>query len=336
MDPRARGKRTTTVRDRQHCNPSGAELGAYLSALPLIRPLPIVTPRPPLIFPMSTPPAPFAADEFVLHADLVYLKHAAVAPWPRRTAETEQRIAAETANGRTRLLAISAVQFASGLCMDLTALGAACRERGILFCIDAIQSLGALPLDVQAVQADFVVADGHKWLLGPEGLAVFYCRAPLREQLHLLQYGWHMVEALGDYDRRDWQAARSARRFECGSPNMLGIHALHARLSLLLEIGMEEITRRVLANSGYLLEHLAALPGVELLTPASPERHAGIVTFRHRDVDGRRLWQDLSTKGVVCAARGGGVRLSPHFYTTSQTHGRALDWVSRCTAAPMV
>jgi len=386
---------------------------------------------------MSTPPAPFAADEFVLHDDLVYLNHAAVAPWPRRTAETVQRFAAENAtegarnyprwteveaalreqlrvllnapdsddiallkntseglsliaygltwaagdnvvisdeefpsnrivweslrpygvevrearltdgispeeallhriDGRTRLLAISSVQYASGRCMDLTALGAACRERGILFCIDAIQSLGALPLDVQAVQADFVVADGHKWLLGPEGLAVFYCRAPLREQLHLLQYGWHMVEALGDYDRRDWQAARSARRFECGSPNMLGIHALHASLSLLLEIGMEEITRRVLANSGYLLEHLAALPGVELLTPASPERHAGIVTFRHRDVDGRRLWQDLSTKGVVCAARGGGVRLSPHFYTTSQKLDRALDWVSRCTAAPMV
>lgn len=387
---------------------------------------------------MSTPPAPLAAaDEFVLRDDLVYLNHAAVAPWPRRTAEAVQRFAAENAtegarnyprwteveaalrgqlrallnapdsddiallkntseglsliaygltwaagdnvvisdeefpsnrivweslrphgvevrearltdgaspeeallhriDGRTRLLAISSVQYASGRRMDLTALGAACRERGILFCIDAIQSLGALPLDVQAVQADFVVADGHKWLLGPEGLAVFYCRAPLRERLHLLQYGWHMVEALGDYDRRDWQAARSARRFECGSPNMLGVHALHASLSLLLEIGMEEITHRVLANSGYLLGHLAALPGVELLTPASPERHAGIVTFRHRDVDGRRLWQDLSTRGVVCAARGGGVRLSPHFYTTPQQLDRALDWVSRCTAAPTV
>src|SRR3569623_2594753 len=103
MDPRARGKRTTTVRDRQHCNPSGAELGAYLSALPLIRPLPIVTPRPPLFFPMSTPPAPFAADEFVLHDALVYLNHAAVAPWPRRTAETVQRFAAENAPEGARI-----------------------------------------------------------------------------------------------------------------------------------------------------------------------------------------------------------------------------------------
>src|SRR3569832_1977234 len=102
MDPRARGKRTTTVRDRQHCIPSDAELGAYLSALPLIRPLPIVTPRPPLFFPMSTPPAPFAADEFVLHDDLVYLNHAAVAPWPRRTAETVLRFAAENATEGAR------------------------------------------------------------------------------------------------------------------------------------------------------------------------------------------------------------------------------------------
>src|SRR3569832_1853904 len=102
MDPRARGKRTTTVRDRQHCIPSDAELGAYLSALPLIRPLPIVTPRPPLFFPMSTPPAPIDADEFVLHDDLVYLNHAANAPWPRRTAETWRRGAAGGAAGGAR------------------------------------------------------------------------------------------------------------------------------------------------------------------------------------------------------------------------------------------
>jgi cysteine desulfurase/selenocysteine lyase len=217
-------------------------------------------------------------------------------------------------DARTRLLAISSVQYASGIRLDLQRLGDACHEQGILYCIDAIQSLGALPMDVQALHADFVAADGHKWLLGPEGVAVFYCRAGVREQLQLHQYGWHMIEHAGDFDRREWQVARSARRFECGSPNMLGIHALHASLSLLLELGMETVERGVLDNAAYLLERLGSLKHVDLITPAAADRHAGIVTFRHRRADAQLLGQYLTERGVVCAQRGGGIRLSPHFY----------------------
>lgn len=239
-------------------------------------------------------------------------------------------------DARTRLLSVSSVQYASGRRMDLARLGAACRERGVLFCVDVIQSLGALPLDVQAVQADFVVADAQKWLLGPEGLALFYCRAALRERLRLLQYGWHMVEAAGDFDRREWEPAHSARRFECGSPNNLGIHALHASLSLLLEAGIDEVARRVLANVGYLMEGLTALPGVELLTSTAIERRAGIVTFRHRNIDSDRLYQALSAHDVIGTARGGGVRFSPHFYNTREQLDRALEWVGRCTAGGAV
>lgn len=229
---------------------------------------------------------------------------------------------------RTRLLAISSVQYASGIRLDLQRLGDACRERGVLFCVDAIQSLGVLPMDVRAVHADFVAADGHKWLLGPEGVAVFYCRAALREQLRLHQYGWHMIEAAGDYDRRDWQPARSARRFECGSPNMLGIHALHASLSLLLELGMETVSRLVLDNAAYLLEHLARLKQLQVVTPATTDRHAGIVTFRHREVDAAALWQYLTERGVVCAARGGGIRLSPYFYNKKSELDAVIKLIS--------
>src|SRR5690606_38732912 len=113
----------------------------------------------------------------------------------------------------TRLLSISSVQYGTGLRMDLARLGEACRERGILFCVDAIQSLGVLPMDVQAINADFVVADGHKWMLGPEGLALFYCRAALRPTLTLHQHGWHMVADAGDYSRQDWQPAHDGTRF---------------------------------------------------------------------------------------------------------------------------
>jgi selenocysteine lyase/cysteine desulfurase len=219
---------------------------------------------------------------------------------------------------RTRLLAISSVQYASGIRLDLQRLGDYCHQHHILYCIDAIQSLGALPMDVQALHADFVAADGHKWMLGPEGLAVFYCRDAVREQLHLHQYGWHMIERAGDFDQRTWQPASSARRFECGSPNMLGIHALHASLSLLLELGMETVARRVLDNAVYLLERLGDSERLELLTPTAPHRHAGIVTFRLRDGDPLALWQYLSKQGVVCAQRGGGVRLSPHFHNDKE------------------
>ncbi|MDP1928945.1 MAG: aminotransferase class V-fold PLP-dependent enzyme [Thiobacillus sp.] len=232
-----------------------------------------------------------------------------------RGASPEQALA-DAIDDRTRLLAISSVQYASGLRLDLESLGALCRERGVLFCVDAIQSLGALPLDVQACGADCVTADGHKWLLGPEGCALFYVRPQLRELLRLRQYGWHMVEDHLDFSRPDWQVAASARRFECGSPNMLGIHALSASLALLEEVGMDTVAARVLANSAYLMDALTALPDIEILTPRQSGRYAGIVSFRHQRVAAADLHQRLLARNVICAQRGGGVRFSPHFYTS--------------------
>lgn len=217
---------------------------------------------------------------------------------------------------RTRLLAVSSVQYTSGLRLDLDRLGTLCRDRGVLFCVDAIQSLGALPLDVQACGADFVMADGHKWLLGPEGCAVFYVRSQVRERLRLRQYGWHMVEDHLDFSHHDWQVAASARRFECGSPNMVGIHALSASLALLAEVGMEAVAARVLSNSAYLMKALSELPDIEILTPQQSGRYAGIVTFRHQRVDPADLHRRLLARNVICAQRGSGVRFSPHFYIT--------------------
>ena len=224
----------------------------------------------------------------------------------------------------TRLLSISSVQYASGLRMDLARLGRACRERNILFCVDAIQSLGALPFDVQAIDCDFAMADGHKWLLGPEGLCVFYCRRGARDRLKLLQYGWHMVEAMGDYDREDWVPASTARRFEPGSPNTLAQHALSASLELLLEVGEQRIQEALQQRTAYLLQSLGRLPGVRILSPAAPERRAGIVTFRIEGCDTNQLFEQLKDAGVICAARGGGIRWSPHFYTSQEVLDRAL------------
>ena len=230
----------------------------------------------------------------------------------------------EACDSRTRLLAISSVQYASGLRLDLARLGAACQARGIAFCVDAIQGLGVFAHDVDACRIDFLMADGHKWLLGPEGLAVFYCRGVWRERLMLHQYGWHMVEDYLNYDRKDWTPATNARRFECGSPNMLGVHALDASLSLLAEVGLTAIEQRVLQRGMYLFEAIRRHADLELITADRPGRYAGIVTFRHRRIQTPELFERLRSHGVVCAPRGGGIRFSPHFYTPLEQLQRAL------------
>lgn len=230
----------------------------------------------------------------------------------------------------TRLMAISAVQFASGLRLDLPRLGAGCKARNVLFCIDAIQQLGAQPFDVQAYDCDFAMADGHKWMLGPEGLGVFYCRAALRPQLKLNEYGWHMLEHMGDYNRQGWEPAQSARRFECGSPNMLAAMALDASLSLLEEVGLEEVGRLVEERVQWLHEGLQAIPGVILHSPGQGERRAGIVSFSVAGVDSLALHAKLMKQQVVCIPRGPGVRFSPHFYTDQRVIERALALVRQC------
>ncbi|AGI25068.1 class V aminotransferase [Pseudomonas sp. ATCC 13867] len=229
---------------------------------------------------------------------------------------------------RTRLLSISAVQYASGLRMDLERLGAGCRQRGVLFCIDAIQQLGALPFDVQAYDCAFAMADGHKWMLGPEGLGVFYCRTAEREQLALQEYGWHMLENAGNYDQADWQPARSARRFECGSPNMLGAVALGASLSLLEEVGMAKVGTLVEEHVQQLQDGLARIPDAALHSPLDPTRRAGILTFSLAGWDNTRLLERLRAEQVVCIQRGAGIRFSPHFYTSEQVIEETLALIA--------
>jgi cysteine desulfurase/selenocysteine lyase len=214
----------------------------------------------------------------------------------------------------TRLLTSSSVHYASGLRMNLERLGEACKRRDILFCVDAIQSLGALPFDAQAVHADFVAADGHKWLLGAEGLAVFYCAPRHMERLKLHQFGWHMLQQAGDYSRSDWQPAKTAQRFECGSPNMPGIHILHASIGLLLDCGMDSVSRNIINNVSYLIDKFKDIQRTKIISPLPAERRSGILTVHAENCDVAALHQYLLAHNVVCAQRGGGIRLSPHFY----------------------
>ncbi len=228
------------------------------------------------------------------------------------------------ADRHTRMIAVSAVQFASGLRLDLAALGAACRARDIAFCVDAIQAVGAIRLDVQAAHIDFLAADAHKWLLGPEGIAVFYCAQAWRERLALHQFGWHMRENYSDYETRDWRPASSARRFECGSPNMIGIHALSATLDLLAKVGMPAVEREVLARAEHVFDVIQGREDLVCITDLKTGRYAGIITFRSKSLPTPELFEQLRARGIICAARGGGIRFSPHFYTPREHLDRAL------------
>ena len=226
----------------------------------------------------------------------------------------------------TRLLSVSSVQYGTGLKLDLVRLGTACRERNILFCVDAIQSLGATVFDVQACQADFVMADGHKWMMGPEGIALFYCRREHMDRLDLKQYGWHMLEDALNFDQQSWEIASSARRFECGSPNMTGVHALHASMNLIDEIGMPVIEQRVLENTRFMVDFFMQREDrYQLITPLAAHQQAGIITFRPLTEPPESLYDTLTRENVACALRGGGVRFSPHFYTPRKKLFKALE-----------
>lgn len=227
---------------------------------------------------------------------------------------------------RTRLVAISAVQYGTGLRLDLRRIGRHCEETEVLFCVDAIQQIGALPFDVREVRADFVVADGHKWMLAPEGLALFYCRRELLGKLNLFEYGWHMLADPGNFDNPDWEPARDAWRFECGSPNMLGTYALEASLSLLEDIGMDRVGAAVVHRSRVIVEGVQTHSDrYELITRTQPERLAGIVTFRPLQEPLDDMFQRLRAAGVQCAQRAGGIRVSPHAYTPLSVIERFLE-----------
>jgi cysteine desulfurase / selenocysteine lyase len=238
----------------------------------------------------------------------------------------------ELCDENTRLITVSSVQYIDGLRLDLERIGKHANANNILFCVDAIQSLGALPFDVQACGADFVVADGHKWMFGPEGLALFYTNESVRYRLNLQQFGWHMVQDPSDFERSDWAISPTGTRFECGSPNMLGIHALHASISIINEIGLETISRKIINNIRLLIELANNNPSINPISSTAPERISGIFSFTVAGGNSSEIVTRLMSEGVVCAQRGGGIRFSPHFYNTAAEIELALKKVESLAA----
>ncbi len=236
----------------------------------------------------------------------------------------EASIAAQFSK-QTRMLAISSIQYASGLRLDLSKLGAYCQQANVLFCVDAIQSLGAYHFDVEKCQADFVVADGHKWLMAPEGLGLFYSRKAIREKMNVNEYGWHMVRDAGNYNVKTWEIASSGRKFECGSPNMLGVHGLHASMSLIEEYGMGCIEKDLIAISNELRNQLKSLANCTIHENQEAKYQSAIITFSIEGQENHVLRNKLMSEGIICVNRGMGIRFSPHFYTPRRRIEQAIE-----------
>ncbi len=228
----------------------------------------------------------------------------------------------------TRLVALASGHFISGFRVDLEAMAGPLRSRNILFSVDAIQTLGAFP--IQAAPLDMLAGDAHKWLLGPCGAGLMYVRQELHEKLNPPIYGWHNVRC-PDFVAQEQLVFRSgAVKYEAGTHNLLGLVGLLAGVELLLELGVENIARELLRKRAWLVPALQAKGYTVLAGDALPENCSGITSFYQPGKDLAPLHQKLLAAGIVTSLRidrSGQkyIRLSPHFYNTDQELHRVLE-----------
>lgn len=239
-----------------------------------------------------------------------------------------------SASRGTRLLAISHVQFSTGQRHDIARLAAVAHELGGLVCVDAIQSLGQLPVRCTDWEIDFVSADGHKWMLGPEGTGIFVCRRGHFERLRPPIVGWLNMEQALRFGLAEIEFASTARRYEPGAHSMVGIAGLNAALRLILDEGVERIEQRITALTGRLAQGARTAGHDVVAWPGGAGREdapdgggcvedrptaSGIVAVRPRDGETAESWAErLRMRRIRVAARRGLLRISPHFYNTTE------------------
>lgn len=243
---------------------------------------------------------------------------------PERAGRIHVEDIASAIDERTRVVTISHVEFASGFRNDIQALGEICREHDVWFVVDAIQSLGAIEVDVQSCNVDILAADGHKWLLAPEGAAIFYCADEKRERLINTNVGWASVVNPRDFLNYDLKQKPDATRFEEGSYNSVGLYGLKAAIELLLDIGISVIKARILELTAHLIAGLEA-KGYRVVTPRANSERAGIVIFESDRHTPTEIYESLYAENIITAERGSGVRVSPHFYNTISEIERLLE-----------
>ena len=231
---------------------------------------------------------------------------------------------------RTKLVALASCHFVSGYRLDYASIGKTLRDRGILFCLDGIQTLGAFPTTMEHV--DMLAADAHKWLLGPCGAGIMYVRKELQPYLNPPVYGWHNVRCPNFVAAEEIAYRSGAKKFEAGTHNLLGLVGLNAAMQMLLELGVDNIARELLRKRSWVIPALQA-KGYSVLNAAAPMENAtGIVTFFKPGADLPALHQKLLDANIVTSLRMDRagqryIRLSPHFYNTDAELQRVMEMV---------
>jgi len=232
---------------------------------------------------------------------------------------------------RTRLLALSAVQFLSGYRADLRTIGSLCRSRNIVFVVDAIQAVGAIPMDVQADGIDALAAGSHKWQMGPHGAGFLYLTEELESRIQQSSLGWLSVDDPWNFRDYEQPLASSARRYEGGTPGIPSLWGLHAALRTLLEFGMETIQDQILELTGILTSGFLRRGALPLLSPQERKDRAGIVTCSLPEkTDGKAFLKRIASEGITVALREEKLRLSPHFYNTPEEMERTVGTIHDC------
>jgi len=234
----------------------------------------------------------------------------------------------EQMDGRTRLVALASGHFVSGFRIDPDAIGREVHARGALFCLDAIQTLGAMPTSLAEV--DFAAADAHKWLLGPQGAGWLVVRRQHHELLRPVQWGWRNVRCPGYIVGSHVEYVRGAARYEGGSANFLGQVGVDAAAQALARVGIERVAARLLERRRQVVAGMERL-GFETY-PIPAARQSGIASFWAAGASAPRLGQRLSAQGIDVSvrSRAGGepvLRVAPHFYNTPVEIDRFLDAV---------
>ena len=228
----------------------------------------------------------------------------------------------------TRLVALASCHFISGHRLEIPAIGKYLRERGILFCVDGIQTLGAFPTTVEHV--DFLAADAHKWLLGPCAAGIFYVSRDLQAKLNPPIYGWHNVLSPSFVAQEKIEFRQDARKFEAGTHNLLGLIGLITALELVLELGIENIAAELARKRAWLVPALLA-KGYQVLNPEPKlENTGGMISIYQPGADLASLHAKLTAAGVVSSLRADRqgqkyIRFSPHFYNTDAELHRVLE-----------
>jgi cysteine desulfurase/selenocysteine lyase len=246
------------------------------------------------------------------------------------TLPDEQAILAALDRPRVRGVVLSWVSFATGYRIDVERIGRACRERGIWFVLDAIQGIGAVPLDVRSVAVDVVACGAQKWLLAPWGSGFVWLRPDLVQSLRPVDVSWMATRCSDDFTRLtdyDFTYREDARRFEVITLPYQDFAGLNASLDLFLEVGLEEVYARVERLTGLIVDWALGRADVRLVTPPDRERRAGIVAVAPRDPVAAS--ERLTAAGVIHSLREGAIRLSPHFYNTEEEMDRALALLAK-------